>query len=81
MDGEKKEVPLPRTAQIAIMRKVDVLVIEYPDTYKCMSETGIDKIYSMPKSFVSYRKPRMLSEEQRLQKKKMMMKLNSLSEQ
>lgn len=53
------------TRDPAIMRKVDALVIEFPDTYKCISETDIDKTYEMPKSFVSYRKPRRLSEEQR----------------
>lgn len=42
----------------AIMRKVDALVIEFPDIYKCIGETDIDKTYEMPKSFVSYRKPR-----------------------
>lgn len=53
------------TRDPAVMRKVDALVIEYPDTYKCIGETDIDKTYKMPKSFVSYRKPRRLSEEQR----------------
>ena len=53
------------TRDPAVMRKVDALVIEYPDTYKCIGETDIDKTYEMPKSFVSYRKPRRLSEEQR----------------
>ena len=53
------------TRDPAVMRKVDALVIEYPDTYKCIGETGIDKTYEMPKSAVTYRKPRRLSEEQR----------------
>ena len=53
------------TRDPAVMRKVDALVIEFPDTYKCIGETDIDKTYEMPKSFVSYRKPRRLSEEQR----------------
>ena len=53
------------TRDPAVMRKVDALVIEYPDTYKCIGETDIDKTYEMPKSFVSYRNPRRLSEEQR----------------
>ena len=46
-------------------RKADALVIEYPDVYKCIGETEIDKIYEMPESTVTYRKPRRLSEEQR----------------
>ena len=33
--------------------------------YRCIGYTDIDKTYEMPKSFVSYRKPRRLSEEQR----------------
>ena len=53
------------TRDPAVMRKVDALVIEFPDTFKCIGETDIDKTYEMPKSFVSYRKPRRLSEEQR----------------
>ncbi len=53
------------TRDPAIMRKVDALVIEYPDTFKCIGETDIDKTYSMPKSRISYRKPRRLSDEQR----------------
>ena len=47
------------------MRKVDALVIEYPDTFKFIGETDIDKTYEMPKSVVTYRKPRRLSDEQR----------------
>ena len=53
------------TRDPAVMRKVDALVIEYPDTFKCIGETDIDKTYGMPKSAVSYRKPRRLSAEQR----------------
>ena len=53
------------TRDPAVMRKVDTLVIEYPDTFKCIGETDIDKTYEMPKSVVTYRKPRRLSKEQR----------------
>ena len=53
------------TRDPAVMRKVDALVIEYPDTFKCIGETDIDKTYEMPKSVVTYRKPRRLTEEQR----------------
>ncbi len=53
------------TRDPAIMRKVDALVIDYPDTFKCIGETDIDKTYEMPKSVVTYRKPRRLSEKQR----------------
>ncbi|MBO5599146.1 MAG: hypothetical protein J5943_11200 [Oribacterium sp.] len=65
------------TRDTAIMRKIDALVIEYPDIYKCIGETDIDKSYEMPKSFVSYRKPRRLSEEQREAAKKRMNTINN----
>ena len=64
------------TRDPAVMRKVDALVIEYPDTYKCIGETDIDKTYEMPKSFVSYRKPRRLSDEQREAAKERMKLVN-----
>lgn len=53
------------TRDKTVMRRLDALVIEYPDHYRLIGETDIDKTYEMPKSFVSYRKPRRLSEEQR----------------
>ena len=68
------------TRDPAVMRKVDTLVIEYPDTFKCIGETDIDKTYEMPKSFVSYRKPRRLSEEQRDAARKRMKNLKIFKE-
>ena len=53
------------TRDPAVMRKVDALVIEYSNIFKCIGETDIDRTYEMPKSAVTYRKPRRLSEEQR----------------
>lgn len=50
------------TRDKAAMRKLDALVIEFPEIYKLVGKTDIDKTYSMPKSCVSYRKPRRLSE-------------------
>ena len=64
------------TRDTAVMRKVDALVTEYPDIYKCIGETDIDKTYEMPKSFVSYRKPRRISDERRQQMRNQMMNLN-----
>ena len=64
------------TRDPAVMRKVDALVIEYPDTFKCIGETDIDKTYEMPKSAVSYRKPRRISEEQRDAKRVRMKHIN-----
>lgn len=54
------------TADPAVMRNLDSLVIGYPDTFKCIKVNDISKTYEMPKSVVTYRKPRKLSEEQRV---------------
>ena len=65
------------TRDPAVMRKVDALVIDFPDTFKCIGETDIDKTYEMPKSAVSYRKPRRLSAEQRDKMRQRINRLNS----
>lgn len=64
------------TRDPAVMRKVDALVTEHPDIFKCIGETDIDKTYSMPKSRISYRKPRRISEAKREQARSAMQKLN-----
>ena len=66
------------TRDSAVMRKVDALVTEYPDTFKCIGETDIDKTYEMPKSVVSYRKPRKISGEQRDAAKERMKAINDM---
>lgn len=53
------------TRDPGVMKRLDQLVISFPEVYKCIGETDIDKTYEMPKSAVNYRKPRRLSEEQR----------------
>lgn len=62
------------TRDKAVIRKLDALVTEFPEVYKCIGETDIDKTYSMPKQYVSYRKPRRISEERRAQIKAQMKK-------
>ena len=64
------------TRDKSVMRKLDRLVEDYPDSYKLLRQTDIDKTYSMPKSYVTYRKPRMISNEQREQARQRMAKLN-----
>ncbi|WP_026508823.1 hypothetical protein [Butyrivibrio sp. MC2013] len=64
------------TRDPAIMRKIDALVIEFPDIYKCIGETDIDKTYEMPKSAVSYRKPRKISNDTRKKMRQRMRKIN-----
>jgi hypothetical protein len=65
------------TRDPAVMRKVDALVIEFPDVFKCIGKTDIDKTYEMPKSVVTYRKPRRLSQEQRKAARERMLKVSN----
>ena len=65
------------TRDKSVMRRLDRLVADYPDSYKLLNQTDIDKTYSMPKSYVTYRKPRAVSNEQREQARRRMAKLNS----
>lgn len=64
------------TRDKAVIRKLDSLVNEFPEVYKCIGETDTDKTYSMPKQYVSYRKLRRISEERRLQITEQMKKIN-----
>lgn len=56
-----KEIATVYTREPAVIRKLNTLVIEFPDTFSCIKETDIDKTYEMPKSAISYCKPRKLS--------------------
>ena len=42
------------TMDKAVMRRLDALKDAYPDTYKLIGETDIDKTYEMPKSLINY---------------------------
>ena len=53
------------TRDKTVMRRLDALVLDFPDHYWLIGETDIDKTYEMPKSFVSYRKPRILPVERK----------------
>lgn len=64
------------TRDKATMKKLDALVTEFPEVYKCIAETDIDKTYSMPKQYVSYRKPRKISEVVKMQRRAQMEKMN-----
>ena len=66
------------TRDKSVIRKLDSLVTEFPEVYKCIGETDIDKTYSLPKQYVSYRKPRRISEDVRKRRKKQMQKINGL---
>ena len=72
--GEQRAVVYTRDK--AVMRKLDALVIAFPEVYKLVGETDIDKTYSMPKSCVSYRKPRKLNDKYRELKRAQMKQYN-----
>ena len=64
------------TRDKAVMRKLDTLAADFPDTYSLIGQDEVSKTYSFPKSHVSYRKPRKLSEEQRKKAQEQMKKIN-----
>ena len=53
------------SASPRVIKKLDELVKEYPDTYKVIKETNDSKTYECPKKMVFFRKPVVLTEEQR----------------
>ena len=67
------------TRDKSVIRKLDALVNEFPEVYRCIAETDIDKTYSMPKQYVSYRKPRRITEERRAQVREQMKNYNNCS--
>ena len=64
------------TRDKAVMRKLDTLAADFPDTYKLIEQNEVSKTYSFPKSYVSYRKPRTVSTEQREWARQMMIAKN-----
>ncbi len=60
------------TRDKAVMRKLDTLAADFPDTYSLIGQDEVSKTYSFPKSYVSYRKPRAISKEQRERARQMM---------
>lgn len=64
------------TRDKAVMRKLDTLAADFPDTYTLIGQDEISKTYSFPKSYVSYRKPRAVSTEQRERARQMMITKN-----
>lgn len=63
-----------------VMRELDALVSKYPEVYHLDSQSDTDKTYSFPKSCVSYRKPRVLTQEQREKARDRMKQLNEMKE-
>ncbi len=72
----KDKEAIINTRDPAIIKQIDALVIEFPDDYKCIDETDIDKTYSLPKKCISYRGKRHLNQAQREAARKRMEKIN-----
>lgn len=53
------------TADQAQMRKLDSLCAEFPEIYKLKKQDEISKTYTVPKEYITFRKPRVISERQR----------------
>jgi len=64
------------TRDKTVMRKLDALVTEFPDVFRCIGETDIDKTYVVPKKRIKYCKPRRISEAKREQARIKMMDIN-----
>jgi hypothetical protein len=68
------------TRDKAVMRKLDKLVADFPNTYSLIGKDEVSKTYSFPKSHISYRKPRAVSTEQRERARQMMIERNMMKE-
>ncbi len=64
------------TRDKTVMRKLDTLIADFPDTYSLIGQDEVSKTYSFPKSYVGYRKPRTVSTEQRERARQMMIERN-----
>ena len=64
------------TRDKTVMRRLDALKDSYPDTYKLIGQTDIDKTYEMPKSLINFRKPMSISAAQREAASKRMKHIN-----
>ena len=58
------------------MKQMDRLVREYPDTFRCKSISEVDRVYEVPATSVTFRKPRKLSEGRREQIRSQISKFN-----
>ena len=74
--NKRKKTATVFTMDSTVIRQLDTLVHEYPNTFHCIKETDISKTYEMPKTSITYRKPRRLSDEQREQARQRMKKIN-----
>lgn len=74
--NQKEETASVYTRDPSVMRKLDALCKSYPEQYKLTGESKIDKTYEMPKSLVSFQKPRELTKEHQSKAKERMQAIN-----
>lgn len=65
-NAEEKTASL-YTRDKAVMRRLDKLVKEFPDLFKCVRKTEVDGTYEFPKKYAMPKRPRIMSEERRAQ--------------
>ena len=61
----KDKIATVYTRDPTFMKQMDILVKEYPDTFRCRSVSEVDRVYEVPATSVTFRKPRKLSNKQR----------------
>ena len=66
----KDKIATVYTRNPTFMKQMDILVREYPNTFRCKSASEVDRVYEVPAASVTFRKPRKLSDEQRKTMKK-----------
>ena len=61
----KDKIAMVYTRDPTFMKQMDILVREYPDSFRCRSVSEVDRVYEVPAASITFRKPRILSDEQR----------------
>ena len=61
----KDKIATIYTRDPIFMKKMDILVREYPETFKCKLVSEVDRVYEVPVASIAFRKPRKLTSEQR----------------
>lgn len=72
--NEESNKAIVYTCSQITIRKLDKLCEQFPDYYKILKKDKDSKTYEMPKKLHQFRKPRILTEEQRKKKREMFIK-------
>ncbi len=64
------------TADPNMIKRMDRLVTQFPDTFKTEQETEISKTYLVPKDYIKIRRPRNISDAQKEQARAKMKQIN-----